>query len=373
MLGRPNIAKKPNREPNRQSPVAPFIPNPLKESVQWFFRIAYQKSHFWSYTLYNLTLCHMKALPRSTAKDVFAHLFAIVTLYVSVVSFIILGFQYVDVTFPDTLTFYYSGILDAIRGSMASLIVMWPAFMGISWYMNKEAKADPEKREISIRKWLLYLTLFITAITIIVDLITLMNYFLNGAITMHFLLKVLIVLATASVVFGYYMWDLRTESITKSKVPKKVAFVTSLVVLATIVLGFVLVGSPMQQRKVRFDDTRVQDLSMIQSQITNYYQLKQALPSALSDLENPLMGFSVPVDPNTGAAFEYTVISPLSFELCATFEAASAGGASDSTRPYGVYAPYNESWTHDDQRTCFTRTIDPAMYPPVTGTPYPMK
>ncbi len=315
----------------------------------------------------------MKALPRSTAKDVFAHLFAIVTLYVSVVSFIILGFQYVDVTFPDALSFYYSGILDAIRGSMASLIVMWPAFIGISWFMHKEAKADPEKRDIGIRKWLLYLTLFVTAITIIVDLITLMNYFLNGAITVHFLLKVLIVLATASGVFGYYLWDLRTESLVKSKVPKQAALATSVVVLATIVLGFILVGSPMQQRKVRFDDTRVQSLSMIQSQITNYYSVKQSLPASLSELENPLMGFSVPVDPSTGAAFEYTVRGLLSFELCATFEAASVGGAEDSTRPYGVYAPYNESWTHDDQRTCFTRTIDPAMYPPVTGTPYPMK
>lgn len=319
----------------------------------------------------------MKALPRSTAKDVFAHLFAIVTLYVSVVSFIILGFQYVDVTFPDALTFYYSGILDTIRGSMASLIVMWPAFMGISWYMHKEAKADPEKRDIGIRKWLLYLTLFITAITIIVDLITLVNYFLNGEITTRFILKIFVVLATAVAVFAYYLWDLRTESIGKSKVPKKTAITATVVVLAIIVLGFILVGSPAQQRKVRFDDTRVQDLSMIQSQITNYYSIKQVLPSALSELANPLIGFSVPADPNGGPAFEYIAKSSLSFDLCATFEAASIGNGTDfvNKTPYSV--PYNmtaaENWTHGIGRTCFTRTIDPAMYPPVTGTPYPVK
>ena len=313
----------------------------------------------------------MKALPRSTAKDVFAHLFAIVTLYVSVVSFIILGFQYVDVTFPDALSFYYSGILDAIRGSMASLIVMWPAFMGISWFMHKEVKADPEKRDIGIRKWLMYLTLFVTAITIIVDLITLMNYFLNGEITMHFLLKVLIVLATASGVFGYYLWDLRTESITKSKVPKKVALVTSIVVFATIVLGFILVGSPMQQRKVRFDDTRAQSLSTIQSQITSYYSVKQVLPTAFSDLENPLMGFIAPADPATGLDFEYSVKSALSFELCATFETSTVVELSNrpANAPYAGYnTSFDENWTHGIGRTCFTRTIDPAMYPPVGAT-----
>lgn len=307
----------------------------------------------------------MKTLPRSTAKDVFAHLFAIVTLYVSVVSFIILGFQYIDVSFPDALNFYYSGALDAIRGSMASLIVMWPAFVGISWFMQKDAKADSEKREIGIRKWLLYLTLFVTAITIVVDLITLVNYFLNGEITTRFILKVLVVLATAVAVFAYYLWDLRTESIGKSAVPKKTAIAASIVVLATIVLGFILVGSPAQQRKVRFDDQRVSSLSMIQGQITNYYSMKQELPAKLSDLENPLIGFNVPVDPQTGAAFEYAVTSSLSFELCATFETASIGGEKDVTRPYGIYEPYNESWTHADARTCFSRTIDPDLYPPV--------
>ncbi len=311
----------------------------------------------------------MKALPRSTAKDVFSHLFAIVTLYVSVVSFIILGFQYIDVTFPDALSFYYTGALDAIRGAMASIIVMWPAFVGISWLMQKDAKADPEKREISIRKWLMYLTLFVTAITIVIDLITLVNYFLNGEITTRFILKVLVVLATAVAVFAYYLWDLRTDSIAKTKVPKKSAIAASVVILAMIVLGFILVGSPSQQRKVRFDDTRVQDLSMIQSQITNYYSIKQVLPSALSDLANPLIGFSVPADPNGGAAFEYNVKSSLSFELCATFEAESITNKSNVINAMPYYDGYNrsfdENWTHGVGRTCFTRTIDPAMYPPV--------
>ena len=311
----------------------------------------------------------MKALPRSTAKDVFSHLFTIVTLYVSVVSFIILGFQYIDVTFPDALSFYYTGALDAIRGAMASLIVMWPAFLGISWFMHKDAKSDSEKREIGIRKWLLYLTLFVTAITIVVDLITLINYFLNGEITTRFILKVLVVFATAAAVFAYYLWDLRTESIAKSKVPKKTAIAASVVVLASIVLGFILVGSPAQQRKVRFDDQRVSELSTIQSQITNYYSIKQVLPATLDDLTNSLIGYSVPMDPNSGAAFEYSVKSPLTFELCVTFEAESVNSSSSVIKAMPYYDGYNrsfdENWTHGVGRTCFSRTIDPDLYPPL--------
>ena len=308
----------------------------------------------------------MKSLPRSTAKDVFVHLFSIVTLYVSVISFIAMCFAYVDVSFPDALDFYYSGSLDQIRGSMASVIIMWPAFVGISWLMHRDAKADGERREVGIRKWLLYLTLFVTAITIVVDLITLVNFFLNGEITTRFILKVLIVLATAAAVFAYYLWDLRTEDIGKSKVPKKTAIAASVVVLASIILGFILVGSPAQQRKVRFDDQRVSDLSTIQYEITNYYQLKKgALPATLNDLTNTLSGFTVPVDPSTGAAYEYAVKEGLTFELCATFEAGSISNSSNTLavpyREYGVN--YYGSWTHGVGRTCFERTIDPDLYP----------
>ncbi|MEK7633187.1 MAG: DUF5671 domain-containing protein [Patescibacteria group bacterium] len=307
----------------------------------------------------------MKSLPRSTAKDVFSHLFAIVTLYVSVVSFIILGFQYIDVTFPDALSFYYTGALDAIRAGMASLIVMWPAFVGISWFMYKDAKADSEKREIAIRKWLLYLTLFVTAITIVVDLITLVNYFLNGEITTRFILKVLVVLATAVAVFAYYLWDLRTESIAKSTVPKKTAVAASVVVVAMIVLGFLLVGSPAQQRKVRFDDQRVSDLATIQNEVTNFYQLKKGvLPVTLNDLTNTLSGYSVPVDPSTGAAYEYSTGDGLNFTLCATFEADSVGDQTDVSMPYRAYGTdYYGSWKHGVGRVCFDRTIDPDLYP----------
>lgn len=311
----------------------------------------------------------MKPLPRSTAKDVFLHLLAIGTLYVSVFGFLSLCFEYVNVTWPDSLDYSGVGSLDSIRGAMATLIVVFPVFIATSWLMRKDAKEEKEKREIGIRKWLLYLTLFVTAIAMMVDMATLVYYFLNGEITLRFIIKVLAVLVTAGSIFSYYLWDLRHEMKEKTLIPKKSAIGASIVAVASIVLGFVLVGSPAHQRLVRFDDTRVSDLSMIQGQITNYYSLKQALPAKLSDLENPLIGFTVPTDPSTNASFEYSVKSPLSFELCATFETLS-NPVSDSaklSRPYDVYVYGSENWQHDIGRTCFTRTIDPAMYPAVGG------
>ena len=70
---------------------------------------------------------------------------------------------------------------------------------------------DPIKRASKIRRWLTYMTLFITAGFIIGDLIALVNNLLGGGLTWRFVLKVLTVAIIAGAVFGYYTWDLRHE------------------------------------------------------------------------------------------------------------------------------------------------------------------
>ena len=309
----------------------------------------------------------MQPLPRSTAKDVFSYLLAIVTLYVGVISFITLYFQYINVKFPDVLNFYYPAALEIIRVSMASLIVVWPVFILISWMIYRDLKNQPTKIDIAIRKWLLYLTLFITSITIIVDLITLVNYFLNGEITIRFILKVLVVLVVAAAVFAYYLWDLRRDTAGKTKLPRNVGIVTILIALGTIILGFVFVGSPASQRLVRMDSQRVEDLAEIQYEMINYYSLKQELPETLSDLNNSISGFVAPTDPEDQSEYQYQIISDLEFELCATFATESTDSSVQSRAMY--YGERStENWSHQIGYTCFTRTIDPELYPkPVVG------
>ncbi|MEK7154091.1 MAG: hypothetical protein AAB792_00850, partial [Patescibacteria group bacterium] len=54
-------------------------------------------------------------IKKSLPKDVFINLLSVAALYASIVSFIALIFQYVNVLFPDPLNFYYTSILDTIR------------------------------------------------------------------------------------------------------------------------------------------------------------------------------------------------------------------------------------------------------------------
>ncbi len=305
----------------------------------------------------------MKTLPHSTAKDVFSHLLAVASLYVAVVSVITLYFQYINVQFPDPLQFNYLGVLDAIRAAMAALIVVWPVFIGMSWLIEKDLKVGKERRDIAIRKWLIYLTLFITAITIMVDLGTLVNFFLNGSITIQFILKVATVLVVASSVFAYYLWDLQRGAVSKSRVPKVVAIVTSIVVLGSIVLGFAIVGTPGKQRQVRFDEQRISDLSALYAETNNYYTMVKTLPADLQAIKNRASYVNI-LDPETGATYEYLRKDDVTFALCANFATDTVifkdKHGREINQPYRGSLVGNENWLHGPGRTCFERKVNPS-------------
>src|SRR3989344_2067342 len=109
---------------------------------------------------------------KNLPKDVFLHLFGVVTLYISAISLITLLFQYVNLGFPDPLeSRYYSSLAGPIRWAMASLIIVFPVYLFVARLLHRDYQKFPEKKELKIRKWLVYLTLFITGLVIVIDLI----------------------------------------------------------------------------------------------------------------------------------------------------------------------------------------------------------
>lgn len=309
------------------------------------------------------------AVSQSGPRDVFSHLLAIIALYISAVAFGALLFQFVDLAFPDPLADAYHRSRDSIRWAVSALVVVFPVYFGVMRLLRKDETRRPEKRELRIRKWLLYFTLFAAAVVIFGDVIALIYNFLRGELTVRFLLKIAAIFFIAAAVFGYYLWNLRMEQMA-SRDPRMRWFVYAMVaiVAATIVAGFVTAGSPFAERARRFDERRVQSLQEIQWQIVNYWQRKEKLPAALDDLRDPISGFVPPADPETGASYEYRVSSPLAFELCANFKTASETIQPDSRPaipkafPIVPGAPQFDNWTHVAGRVCFERSIDPELY-----------
>src|SRR3989344_2819745 len=309
-----------------------------------------------------------KNLPR----DVFLYLLSIITLIASAVYFGVPVFQYINVYFPDLINDYYfspSNYYGTIRQALATLIVIFPVYIWVSRFLKKDIQENPEKRDLKIRKWLLYLTVFVAAIVIIVDLVTLINTFLNGELTARFILKVLAIIFIAGSIFSHYYFELH-ELKTKSKKwldgMNIYSRVIIAVIIAAIIFGFFVAGSPQSQRTVRFDEKRAQDLFSLQSQAVNYWQKKNELPQNLDQMANDILGIIIPRDPKTGASYEYAKLGSLKFELCATFETSSSDQNTSSPKAVPMMYPYPggeiQTWQHNAERTCFQRTIDPDLF-----------
>jgi len=86
-------------------------------------------------------------------------------------------------------------------------------------------------------------------------------------------------------------------------------------VVVLIVEGIIIAGSPISQKDIQLDNNRLQAFDNIKYQIENYYRANHKMPNSLSDLSS-----SIDIkDPETKTNFDYKLIPPYSYQLCATF------------------------------------------------------
>ncbi len=305
-----------------------------------------------------------------TPKDFFLWAGAMVGLYGSIISFITLLFTYIDQAFPDALSgsyyYNYDPYSGAIRFAMASLIVLVPVTILLLQFIRKDIAKDHTRADIWVRRWALFLTLFLAGLAMVIDTITLINYFLGGELTTRFVLKFAVILLVASAVFMHFLADYWGYWLKFPGRARSVGVATGILVLASIVSGFFIIGSPAEVRLQRFDGQKVVDLQNIQWQIINYYQTKGALPESLAQLEDPLSGYVLPQDPQSGDDYGYSITkAPYQFDICATFNTDSTRDVPNPSiaRPYMEVGVESENWAHAAGEKCFTRTIDPERYP----------
>ena len=146
---------------------------------------------------------------KGSAKDFFLNLGAIVTLYTVIVSLINLLFTIINVAYPQITNGYNYYGSQSISSPVSILIIAFPILIVLMWQLAKQNPEDSVARSIeggvreknvsTIHRWLSYITLFLAGVTLVVDLITVLYYYLDGQeLTTGFLLKVLVVFVTVA-------------------------------------------------------------------------------------------------------------------------------------------------------------------------------
>lgn len=296
-----------------------------------------------------------------TAKDFFLHLGVTISLYATVIAFLNLIFKVIDKSFPhiiDTNIYYWSGSSE-ISMPVATLIVVFPVLICLSFFVYKSYEKDQSKKNLGIRKWLTYVTLFIAGLILAGDLILVIYKFLDGQdLTQAFLLKSISLFVVLGVVFCYYLQDLRDKITNRQR--KIWAICVGVIILASIILGFSIMGSPRTQRLLRYDQEKIIQLSNMQWTIINYWIENGVIPE---ELPNP------PVDKQTGKFFEYIKTGDMTYKICAEFNKERGEDRRGRTAGDGYgfvttdYRSRDDNWNHPAGRYCFEREVDSVAYP----------
>ncbi|MCX6701606.1 MAG: DUF5671 domain-containing protein [Candidatus Zambryskibacteria bacterium] len=308
----------------------------------------------------------MEPQTKTSAKDFFLNLGAIVALYTLVFSLVNLLFTVIDRAYPPITNGYYYNNSASISWPVATLVIFFPIFILLMWFLEKEYVIEPERQHAGIHRWLTYITLFVAGLAIAGDLITVLYYFIDGQnLTTGFLLKVLALLVIASSIFTYYTSDIRGKLTSKSRIFWRIF--AGVILVCAIIWGFMVLGSPATQRLYKYDTQKINDLMNIDSAIQNYYSTKNTLPKDFTELST-LNYYMIQVDSQTQKSYEYNKTGNTTYELCAEFNKTSPDttGSNIYTRPVGY-----TSWTHPAGRYCFAQTINPNTYYKSAPVPLP--
>jgi hypothetical protein len=293
-----------------------------------------------------------------TAKNFTLQIGSLISLFISLPALIALLFSIINIQYPDAASGYweFDSATSTIRSTIAFLIVFFPTYIILTRTVNTIRRSTSESY-IQITKWLIYIALLIGGGVLLGDLVAVINGFLNGELTTRFILKALVVLGVVGTAFVYYLFDVRQYWQTHERQSLYYALGITVVVLAALIFGYNSIETPSTVREMRIDAEQINDLSLIQSYIINYYTVHNSLPSTLTEIAAE---YELPESREGRLPYTYTVTDN-GYNLCATFTYSTPKNDQYATMPQYIdpEMPIKniDNWYHKDGHWCFERTV----------------
>ena len=260
-----------------------------------------------------------------SAREAFFHLLAFATLGSWIFATGSLWFELIDTWFPDAARGYYRNWgWSRVSWQMASIIVAFPAFVYATRAVLRDLDDNPDKAASGVRRWLTNIALLITALIFIGDLVAFVAAFLQGELTVRFVLQCLTVFVLAGAVFLYYSQGAAKSDINPRLWNRGFAIAAAAAILLSLGLGFLKTGSPSDQRVRAEDRRRLQDLYQIAARVHDHWQgqpiiAERQLPPTLDVLTTGGRASLITADPFTKVPYTYTPGTAPKYKLCATF------------------------------------------------------
>jgi hypothetical protein len=148
--------------------------------------------------------------------DAFEHILLFITLYVLGTSTALILYYFVDKWVPGITedgynTYARQSQLSTLRSSIAAAIVSYPLFAFFFLRVTKRTIDNPHIRNLKSRKFLIYLTLVLTFLIVIGNVIRIVYNFLSGNITANFILSFLVTISISGIIFLYYLNQIKED------------------------------------------------------------------------------------------------------------------------------------------------------------------
>jgi hypothetical protein len=296
------------------------------------------------------------------AKYAFYYLLSLVALIFVSISVGMIAFGIINQTIADTLALNsYGDYNGQFRFAISALLIATPIFFIINGFISRGLQNKELDQESGIRRWLTYFILLVSSVTVLGIFISVINNFLNGELTLSFILKDLAMLIISGSVFSFYLYDIRRADATKKdKIVKIFFFVSLVLIVAAFVAAWFFMESPKEARNRRLDQIVINRIYNLESATNTYYDTKHVLPNTLAEITSSPGYYNsmeqVIIDPTTSKekVIDYKKIDATNFEFCATFLATSYP-SNTATRPTINYGAGSKD--HEAGYQCFKSTV----------------
>jgi hypothetical protein len=298
-------------------------------------------------------------MKNNTPQQFALQLGSLISLYLSLSFLLVLLFGLITLLFPDPSEQYYAieSASSSVRLGIAMVVVFFPTYIVLTRIVNRLRRKDAVAQYLTLTKWLIYLSLLAGILTLLVDLVVVLNYFLEGDMTARFIYKATSVLVVIGAAVHYYILDARGYWAKNESASILYGFGAGFVVLAAVAFGFTHIATPSQVREQKIDAKEITDLQAIQYKIEESMNLSSStLPKTLGEAYGE---FPVPTAPTGRPAYRYE-LTDRGFKLCATFSSdmqndlTFAVPTPDKTRPI-----LNENdWQYKAGNFCFERFVN---------------